>query len=362
MRPSCVGLDSRRRTTKKVPGLADLPEEITLELGPDEPQDEAHLRRLVQAKLGISAEQLPGVTVEKRSLDARRGRVRFHLLIALANPDNRPALGGAPLREVRQQPKVIIVGDGPTGLFCAYQLARSGIFAHVLDRGKPVQPRRHDLKALNARGLVDADSNYCFGEGGAGTYSDGKLYTRSHKRGNVRDVIELLAVHGAPEAILSDARPHIGSNRLPKVVTALRERLEAVGQRFEFGARVVGLVTEPSGGKKRVIGVRLADGREIAAAVVLATGHSARDVFEWLAEAGVTLEAKPFALGVRIEHPQPLINRLQYGRSAEHRACRTPLTASPKRSRAAACFRSACVRGAGWCPRRPRPRSWWSTA
>jgi uncharacterized FAD-dependent dehydrogenase len=270
--------------------LADLPEEITLELGLDEAQDEAHLRRLVQAKLGISAEQLPGVTVEKRSLDARRGRVRFHLLVALANPASRPALGGAPLREVRQHRKVVVVGDGPTGLFCAYQLARSGIFAHVLDRGKPVQPRRHDLKALNACGLVDADSNYCFGEGGAGTYSDGKLYTRSHKRGNVRDVIELLALHGAPEAILSDARPHIGSNRLPKVVTALRERLEAVGQRFEFGARVIGLATEQRGVKKRVIGVRLADGREIAAdAVVLATGHSARDVCEWLAEAGVTL-------------------------------------------------------------------------
>ncbi|HET7543741.1 MAG TPA: hypothetical protein VFK05_27900 [Polyangiaceae bacterium] len=299
--------------------MADLPEEVSLELGLDEPQDEAHLRRLVQAKLGISAAQVPGVIVEKRSLDARRGRVRFHLQVALENPELRPPLGGAPLREVRERPTVIVVGDGPAGLFCAYQLARHGIFALVLDRGKTVQPRRHDLKALNARGLVDIDSNYCFGEGGAGTYSDGKLYTRSHKRGNVRDVIELLALHGAPQAILSDARPHIGSNRLPKVVTALRERLQAVGQRFEFGARVVGLALEQKNGRKRAIGVRLEGGREIAGdAVVLATGHSARDVFEWLAESGVTLESKPFALGVRIEHPQPLINRLQYGRSAEH--------------------------------------------
>ena len=299
--------------------MANLPEEIALELGLDEPQDEANLRRLVAAKLSISPERLPGVTIEKRSLDARRGRVRFHLQVSLSDPHARPPLGGAPLREVRERPKVIVVGDGPTGLFCAYELARHGIFAHVLDRGKPVQPRRHDLKALNARGAVDADSNYCFGEGGAGTYSDGKLYTRSHKRGNVRDVIELLALHGAPEGILSDARPHIGSNRLPKVVTALRERLEAVGQRFEFGARVVGLALEPHGGKRRVIGVRLADGREIEGdAVVLATGHSARDVFEWLCASGVTLESKPFALGVRIEHPQPLINRLQYGAAADH--------------------------------------------
>jgi uncharacterized FAD-dependent dehydrogenase len=185
----------------------------------------------------------------------------------------------------------------------------------VVDRGKTVQPRRHDLKALHQRGQVDSDSNYCFGEGGAGTYSDGKLYTRAHKRGSVRDVIELLALHGAPEAILVDARPHIGSNRLPKVVTALREKLESVGVKFEFGARVVGLLQRPG----RVTGVRLSDGREIAArAVVLATGHSARDVFVMLAEAGVLLEAKAFALGVRVEHPQPLINRIQYGRFADH--------------------------------------------
>ena len=299
--------------------MADLPQEIALELGLDEAQDEANLRRLIQLKLGVSAQDIPGLTVEKRSLDARRGRVRFHLLVSLASPQERPALGGAPLREVSERPRVLVVGDGPTGLFCAYELARRGIFAHVLDRGKLVQPRRHDLKALNAQGQVDADSNYCFGEGGAGTYSDGKLYTRSHKRGNVRDVIELLALHGAPESILSDARPHIGSNRLPKVVSALRERLEAVGQRFEFGARVVGLNVELRAGRKVATGVRLADGREIAGdAVVLATGHSARDVYEWLAESGVTLEAKPFALGVRIEHPQPLINGIQYGSAAGH--------------------------------------------
>ncbi|MEO8917826.1 MAG: FAD-dependent protein [Polyangiaceae bacterium] len=299
--------------------MAELPEEITLELSLDEAQDEAHLRRLVEKKLGIPASDLPGVVVEKRSIDARRGRIRFHLQVALSNPAERAALGGAPLREVKERPRVVVVGDGPAGLFCAYELARHGVFAHVLDRGKPVQPRRHDLKALNKLGHVDADSNYCFGEGGAGTYSDGKLYTRSHKRGNVRDVIEVLAVHGAPDAILSDARPHIGSNRLPKVVTALRERLEAVGQKFEFGARVVGLGLETRAGRKVVTGVRLADGREISAdAVVLATGHSARDVFEMLAAAGVTLEAKSFALGVRIEHPQALINQIQYGSAANH--------------------------------------------
>jgi hypothetical protein len=296
-----------------------LPEEVEIELGLAEADDELALRERVARQLGLASTSVPAFHVVKRSLDARRGRVRFHLLIALRARPPASELGGAPLREVKPSPQIVIVGDGPAGLFCAYELARHGIFAHVLERGKQVQPRRHDLKGLNRRGTVDPDSNYCFGEGGAGTYSDGKLYTRAHKRGNVRDVIELLAVHGAPEAILSDARPHIGSNRLPKVVTALRERLESAGQRFEFGARVSGLLIDSSAGRQQVRGVRLADGREIGAdAVVLATGHSARDVLEMLAAAGVPLEPKAFAIGVRIEHPQALINRLQYGSAAEH--------------------------------------------
>ncbi|MFS8068565.1 MAG: NAD(P)/FAD-dependent oxidoreductase, partial [Byssovorax sp.] len=226
--------------------------------------------------------------------------------------------------------RVIIVGDGPAGLFCAYELARRGVGCTVIDRGKTVQPRRHDLKGLLAGGAVDPDSNYCFGEGGAGTFSDGKLYTRSHKRGNVRDVIEILARHGAPPAILTDARPHIGSNRLPQVVVSLREELERAGVTFQFGARVVGLLTRPTHGEapRRVVGVRLADGREIGGDhVVLATGHSASDIYVMLAELGVRLEPKSFALGVRIEHPQPLINRIQYGALASHKA----LPAAPYR-------------------------------
>jgi hypothetical protein len=295
--------------------VRNLPEEVEIELGLDEAQDADSLRQSLAKKLGISANALPEPTILRRSIDARRGSVRFHLIVGLGARSSE-ALGGAPPREATLPgPPVVVVGDGPAGLFCAYELARQGWPVLVLDRGKTVQPRRHDLKALHQQGQVDPNSNYCFGEGGAGTYSDGKLYTRAHKRGSVRDVIELLALHGAPEAILVDARPHIGSNRLPKVVTALREKLSAVGVGFEFGARVVGLLTQPG----RVTGVRLADGRELEArAVVLATGHSARDVFQFLADAGVKLEAKAFALGVRIEHPQPLINRIQYGRFADH--------------------------------------------
>ncbi len=294
------------------------PEELEIVLGLDDADHPEALRAAVARRLRVAERELPPVEVRKRSIDARHGRVRFRLVVGLGG-ERRAGLGEPHPREVSGEPRVVIVGAGPAGFFCAYQLARAGIASIVLDRGKHVQPRRRDLKALQRFGRVDPDSNYCFGEGGAGTYSDGKLYTRAHKRGDVRDVIEVLALHGAPERILVDARPHIGSNRLPKVVTAMRERLEACGVQLRFESRVVGLVTRPDSTCRRVAGVRLADGTEIGAdAVVLATGHSARDVFEMLLAAGVTLEPKPFALGVRIEHPQPLVDRIQYGRDAGH--------------------------------------------
>lgn len=299
--------------------------QLTIELGLDEPQDAVHVRRVAARKLGVRLEDLPLVVLRKRSLDCRGRRIRFHLLldVLLGNPGdtllfglaNDEELAAPHPREVALPARVVVVGDGPCGLFCAYQLARQGIASIVLDRGKPVQPRRHDLRGLTQLGRVDQDSNYCFGEGGAGTYSDGKLYTRSHKRGDVRDVLEILALHQAPREILVDARPHIGSNRLPVVINALRERLEGVGVEFRFGARVTELLTRQ--GPSRVAGVRLQDGTTLEAEhVVLATGHSARDVYALLARAGQTLEPKAFALGVRIEHPQSLINEIQYGKHA----------------------------------------------
>lgn len=290
-------------------------EELELDLELDEPDDAAALHKRAADKLGIDPEALPALELKKRALDARGGRVRFHLTLAPVDP-SAPGLAEPAPREVDRLGRVVIVGDGPAGLFCAYELARAGIGAVVLDRGKPVQPRRRDLKGLTQHGVVDTDSNYCFGEGGAGTYSDGKLYTRSHKRGDVRDVLELLHVHGAAVNILVDARPHIGSNRLPKVITAMREHLTELGVSFRFGARVVALRRRESGAVRSVV---LADGSELFAdAVVLATGHSARDVYELLDDAGVRLMPKGFALGVRIEHPQALINRIQYGKHAEH--------------------------------------------
>jgi len=288
--------------------------DFSIELGLDEPDDPASVAARLAAMLEVPAAELPPLELRKRSIDARRGRVRFHLVVGALGAAEAAPLGGSMPREVAGPP-VIVVGGGPAGLFCAYELARAGIAAVVLDRGKPVQARRRDLKGLTQHGRVDPDSNYCFGEGGAGTYSDGKLYTRSHKRGDVRDVIEILALHGAPREILVDARPHIGSNKLPKVITAMRERLAGVGAEIRFGARVTELIVRAG----RAVGVRLADGGELLGrAVVVATGHSARDVHELLGRAGVRLEAKAFAMGVRIEHPQPLIDRIQYGRFAGH--------------------------------------------
>ncbi len=297
----------------------NLPESVSIQLGLDEPDDASHLRGRIASQLGVDPTEVPVFTVRKRSLDCRRGRVRFVLLCTLGHDDDLP-LGreswGLPHPiEVARPARVLIVGDGPCGMFCAYELARKGIASIVLDRGKPVQPRRRDLKGLTRKHTVNPDSNYCFGEGGAGTYSDGKLYTRAHKRGDVRDVLEILAAHGAPESILIEARPHIGSNLLPQVVTAMREKLEAVGVEFRFDARMTQILRR----EERVVGVELASGERLEAdAVVLATGHSARDVFTLLHEAGHPLEPKSFAIGVRIEHPQQQINTIQYGGHAGH--------------------------------------------
>ena len=312
--------------------MARIPETIELVLGLDEADDDAALKRHVARTLGVAVADVPCARIARRVIDARKGRVRVSLVVATTPPPQKEDLGLPLPVAVTGAPRVIVVGDGPAGLFCAYELARKGIASIVVDRGKTVNPRRVDLRNLNRPyiGVVDEDSNYCFGEGGAGTYSDGKLYTRATKRGDVRDVLETLARHDAPVDILTDARPHIGSNLLPKVVTAMRERLQECGVRFLFGTRVTGLVVKDDKRGRRIAGVKVAststgdeadrghDGEIAADVVVLATGHSARDVYRFLHDDGVRLEPKAFALGVRIEHPQPLIDRIQYGAAAGH--------------------------------------------
>ncbi len=297
------------------------PLHVRVDLHPDALLDPAALRRAAATAAGLPEAAVAGVELVHRAIDARRGKVRIHAELALRLGDEvaaRPRLQPPVLGNMSGEPSVAIVGAGPAGMFCAWGLARAGIRAVVLERGREVRARRHDLASLSQRGELVADSNYCFGEGGAGTFSDGKLYTRASKRGPVRLVLQALAGYGAPADILVDARPHIGTNRLPRVITAMREHLADAGASIRFEARVDALLTGPGG---QVRGLRLQSGDEVpAAAVVVAPGHSARDVQRWLRAAGVRLAFKPFALGVRVEHPQALIDRLQYGSLAGHPA------------------------------------------
>lgn len=290
----------------------DFTVDITVAL--DDGDDPDAINRSVRKKLGLTHE-LPPLEIKRRSIDARRGKVSIVYTLGLVDNERDARIADVPKKLVEGEP-VIIIGAGPAGLFCAYELARRGIPAVICERGKMVQERRKDLKGLNQHGVVDNDSNYCFGEGGAGTYSDGKLYTRSHKRGSVRDVLEILVAHGAQRNILTEGRPHIGSNKLPKVITAIRNTLENIGVNILFNAKVVDILVENG----RARGVVTACGKEIEGrAVVVASGHSAHDVVEMLERHGVAMEQKPFAMGVRIEHPQPLINKIQYGKFVGHK-------------------------------------------
>ena len=249
--------------------------------------------------------------IERRSIDARKKQVRINLEIQI---EDRPLgvdfVEYKPTdRQVQDRPQVVIVGSGPAGLFAALKAIELGYKPIILERGKDVRARRRDLAAINKEEVVNPDSNYCFGEGGAGTYSDGKLYTRSKKRGSVRRIFEILVAHGATEEVLYESHPHIGTNKLPKLVAAMRETIIGLGGEVHFNTRVTGLIRDTT----EIIGVSLADGSKVEGiAVILATGHSARDIFRILKEEKVAIEAKPFALGVRVEHPQQVIDQIQY--------------------------------------------------
>lgn len=283
--------------------------------------DDTPLSQIAARALGRRGESVGDVTVVRRALDARKGRPLGHRLrLRIAGQGEFVTVQQTRLPAVwpsgRQKPRVVVVGAGPAGLWTALRLLEAGIAVTILERGKKVQPRRHDLAQLQ-RGTLNTDSNYCFGEGGAGTYSDGKLYTRSKDKDGVAAVLQDLVRFGAPPEIEVEARPHVGSNRLPKVLTALREYLESAGVSYHFETSASGLVVD----RGRVRAVALARGGELQAdAVVLAVGHSARPVYEWVRAAGVAIEPKAMAVGVRIEHPQPVIDRMQYGTAALHPA------------------------------------------
>ena len=286
---------------------------ITFRLTPEDARNrEAQIRGAADV-LNCPADAISGIRILRRSLDARGKSPAFVLQAEIFCGEPVPALyEPVVFRPVTGKKAAIIVGSGPAGLFAALELIRHNIRPIVLERGKDVTSRRFDLKKINRDGMCDPDSNYCFGEGGAGTYSDGKLYTRATKRGNVREILALLVQHGAAPDILMDAHPHIGSNRLPKIIAAIRETILSCGGEIHFNTRVTGLIL--AGG--RIQGVTTLNREFLSPAVILATGHSARDIYYLLDKLGIRLETKPYAMGVRVEHPQALINEIQYGRHA----------------------------------------------
>lgn len=284
--------------------------EIEIKLFPEQTvQEEALLKSLSKA-LNIQSSRIGGYKILKRSIDARSRQVVFRLQVRVFIDEPYVAEEIASQYEnVSDAKPVIIVGAGPAGLFAALQCIENGFKPIIIERGKDVKQRRRDLAAINKQGLVNTESNYCYGEGGAGTYSDGKLYTRSNKRGDINKVLEIFVQHGATEDILVDARPHIGTNKLPHIITAIRETLLQAGAEVHFDSKMTDLIVDSA----KVKGIVVNHTEEIYSdAVILATGHSARDVYELMHEKNILLEPKPFALGVRIEHPQSVIDSAQY--------------------------------------------------
>lgn len=283
--------------------------EFNIVVPPEIGFEEENLSVYLKSQGLISAEE--HFQILRRSVDARQKNIKINLRIqADALPMELEYVEYFQnIQDVSNAPEVVIVGAGPAGLFAAIKAIENGLKPIVLERGKDVRSRRRDLAAINKDHIVNPNSNYCFGEGGAGTYSDGKLYTRSKKRGSVRRVFEILVAHGAPENILVEAHPHIGTNKLPKIITAIRETILSAGGEIRFESQVVDFILVGDTMK----GVVLADGEHVAGiATILATGHSARDIFRICKERDILIEAKPFALGVRVEHPQQLIDKIQY--------------------------------------------------
>ncbi len=284
---------------------------IEVQLSPQEAFDPSQFKEALSNKFNIGNDSHLIINPIRRSVDARGKNVSVKVLVELIPAEEvRSAITYKKnYTDVSKADPIIIVGSGPAGLFAAMRLIELGVKPIIFERGKDVQSRRRDIAAINKVHTVNTDSNYCFGEGGAGTYSDGKLYTRSKKRGDIRNVLEILVAHGAQEDILFDAHPHIGTNKLPKLVEALRESIKQAGGEIYFETKVVDFMIQNG----EMHGVKTHDGNSWkAAAVILATGHSARDIFHLLHHYKIKIEAKPFALGVRVEHAQLLIDQIQY--------------------------------------------------
>ncbi|XWN37657.1 MAG: NAD(P)/FAD-dependent oxidoreductase [Balneola sp.] len=285
--------------------------ELQLRVTPEVAAQQDELKAYVNKTTDINASEITYIEILKRSIDARQRQVKINLKVRVyvAEEFEEEKVIPPKFESVHNKEAVIIVGAGPAGLFAALKCIELGMKPVVLDRGKDVKSRIKDLKNINVNHIVNPDSNYCFGEGGAGTYSDGKLYTRSKKRGDVNQILELLVAFGAKKDILVDAHPHIGTNKLPSIIAKIREFILEHGGDIHFNSRVTDLLIE----NDQIKGVRLSSEEVFNAKfVILATGHSARDIFELLYVKGIEIEAKPIAIGVRVEHSQSLIDSIQY--------------------------------------------------
>ncbi len=282
-----------------------------LTLSPEIALDDDAFRQFINKKLRLRPDDKPYIRKTRQSIDARSRQVKVNVQAEVYINELPPSLIQTPLHypDVTSRPKALIVGCGPAGMFAALRLIELGIKPILFERGKDVRARRRDLAAINKEHIVNPESNYCFGEGGAGTYSDGKLYTRSNKRGDIRRVLEIFVGHGANEQILIDTHPHIGTNKLPMVVAEMRKSILEAGGEIHFDTKVTDLILEGNILK----GVITDDNTEhTGIGVILATGHSARDIYELLDNRKILIESKSFAMGVRIEHPQNVIDKIQY--------------------------------------------------
>ena len=283
--------------------------DIDLTLTPQEAFEERTIKKKAASKCGLPFTKVTGVKILRKSIDARRVEIKINLRVRLfVGEEVKNTWNPVSFPNVSSSPSCIVVGMGPAGLFAALTLIEKGMRPIVLERGKDVHERKRDCALLCTKGELDTESNYVYGEGGAGAYSDGKLYTRSVKRGDVPKVLSLLVQHGADESILYETHPHIGTDRLPSVIENTRNTILKSGGEVHFNTKVVSLIKKD----ESVIGVKCGNGEEYLGPVILATGHSAKDVYRFLSISSVPLEAKDTAVGVRLEHPQSLIDQIQY--------------------------------------------------